>query len=159
MITMSMVSKAMKTPNFKGKIKKQLKEAEKQMHELYQQTVETWDTEIRFVGEVSEEGDILYAAVYTGQKEYAWVHEGTKPHKIKPKKPGGVLAFAGTYTAKTVPGVIQSRQGGPQGDMIFTKEVNHPGTKGRNFTEAIKKQFQPIFTQLMEQAIREALKK
>ncbi len=37
----------------------------------------------------------------------------TKPHKIRPKKPGGWLRFKGAG-----------------GGAVFRKEVNHPGTKG-----------------------------
>lgn len=45
-----------------------------------------------------------------------YVHEGTKPHTITPKKPGGALIF--------VP------KGGTM--VIMTKKVNHPGIRRPN---------------------------
>lgn len=42
---------------------------------------------------------------------------GTKPHKIFPRKPGGVLVFNSRGSS----------------DKIFAKVVNHPGTKANNF--------------------------
>lgn len=48
--------------------------------------------------------------------EYAkFVHDGTKAHIIRPKSPGGVLAF----------------QVG--GRTVFARKVNHPGTKADPF--------------------------
>jgi len=46
-----------------------------------------------------------------------FVEFGTKPHKIKPKSPGGVLAF----------------QAG--GSTVFARVVNHPGTKAQPFVQ------------------------
>jgi HK97 gp10 family phage protein len=48
--------------------------------------------------------------------DYAgFVEFGTKPHVIRPKKPGGVLVF-------TVGGV-----------KVFTRKVNHPGTHAQPY--------------------------
>ena len=44
-----------------------------------------------------------------------FVRGGTRPHEIRPKKPGGVLAFK------------------IGGRTIFTKKVNHPGTKANPY--------------------------
>lgn len=43
------------------------------------------------------------------------VHDGTRPHVIRPRRPGGVLRF---------------RVGG---QVVYAKFVNHPGTTGRPF--------------------------
>jgi hypothetical protein len=45
----------------------------------------------------------------------SFVLRGTKPHKIYPRKPGGVLRF-------TV-----------GGQLVYARYVNHPGTKPNNF--------------------------
>lgn len=45
-----------------------------------------------------------------------WVHDGTKPHVILPKKPGGVLHWVDA-----------------SGNKIFARKVNHPGYKGNKF--------------------------
>lgn len=44
-----------------------------------------------------------------------WNHDGTRPHTIRPKQPGGVLVF-------------QSH-----GRTIFARSVRHPGTKATKF--------------------------
>ena len=44
------------------------------------------------------------------------VHEGTRPHVIKPRRARVLAWFAG---------------GGTSGPIRFAKRVNHPGTKGR----------------------------
>ena len=56
--------------------------------------------------------DVVIAA----QQPYAlYVHEGTKPHTILPKKAGGVLHFM------------------IDGQDVFARSVNHPGTKANKF--------------------------
>lgn len=44
-----------------------------------------------------------------------WNHEGTFPHEIRPRRPGGVLKF-------------RSR-----GMVVFATRVHHPGTKATKF--------------------------
>jgi hypothetical protein len=44
-------------------------------------------------------------------------HEGTRPHVILPRRPGGVLVFWSGRAGKT----------------IFTRRVNHPGSKANPF--------------------------
>lgn len=51
------------------------------------------------------------------ETEYAiMVHDGTRPHVITPKTPGGVLRFEGS-----------------DGGIVFATHVNHPGTAPRPF--------------------------
>lgn len=54
--------------------------------------------------------------------EYAdFVHDGTRPHRINPRRPGGVLRFE------------------IGGQVVYARYVNHPGTKGRPFlSEALR---------------------
>lgn len=59
-------------------------------------------------------------SVYTigSDVSYApFVHDGTRPHRIRPKSPGGVLRF---------------RMGGR---VVYAKVVNHPGTRARPFLD------------------------
>lgn len=52
--------------------------------------------------------------------DYAeYVTQGTRPHVIVPRKPGGVLVF----------------QSG--GETVFTRRVNHPGTQANPFYDNI----------------------
>lgn len=51
-------------------------------------------------------------------EEYAsYVDEGTRPHEIRPRRPGGLLVF---YWPKV-------------GKVVFLPKVNHPGYKGSQF--------------------------
>jgi len=65
--------------------------------------------------------------VVSFRKPYAtYVHEGTRPHIIMPKKAGGVLAFYWPKAGKTV----------------FMRQVHHPGTQGQHYlTDAAEAEF------------------
>ena len=99
--------------------------------------------------------------VDTSDEIYGYVNDGTPPHPI-PKVPkiSGSLAFQwggkGSYKAKTAPRVIGSTGGGPTGPMVFPKQVQHPGTKARNFDDEIQKKWTPKFKRHMEKAMRDA---
>lgn len=59
-------------------------------------------------------------SVYTIGSDVSYapmVHDGTRPHQIRPKSPGGVLRF---------------RMGGR---IVYAKVVNHPGTRARPFLD------------------------
>lgn len=94
-----------------------------------------------------------------GVQKWEWMDKGTRAHDIRPKRPGGMLAFRDTYTSKTMPGVIGSRSGGSSGNLVLAKKVRHPGTKARHIEAAIRKRHQPRFRRAMERAMKEAAKK
>jgi hypothetical protein len=100
----------------------------------------------------------VYAAMDTVADGIKSDYEGTKEHIILPKN-AKRLRFQNTYTAKTVPGVIGSRSGGPSGDTVFSNGVIHPGTEARNFTKIIEKTWQSKFKRIMEKAISNAAKR
>lgn len=70
---------------------------------------------------ISEDPQRMVTALHvvggvTAHAKYAvFVHEGTRPHIIRPKNPGGVLHFYWN------------------GREVFVKSVNHPGTRARPF--------------------------
>jgi len=81
-----------------------------------------------------DSGHVIFAraggetcVVVTFQKPYAtFVHEGTGPHFIFPKKKGGLLVF---YYPKA-------------GRTIFARWVKHRGTKGQHYlTDAAEAEF------------------
>jgi len=61
------------------------------------------------------------------QDYWPYVEFETKPHVILPKRPGGVLAFP--RPGANIGGRIELSKE----DLIFTKKVNHPGTKAQFF--------------------------
>lgn len=72
---------------------------------------------------------------------FVYVDAGTRPHVIRPKKPGGKLVFKwggpGSYTAKTQPRVIGSGPSRQTGDIQHRLVVHHPGNKPRFFSEVL----------------------
>src|SRR3990172_8688033 len=56
-----------------------------------------------------------------GVQKYVYVDKGTRKHRIKPKKPGGVLAFKSKFSPKTQPRVIGSLPGFVGGETVFAK--------------------------------------
>lgn len=109
---------------------------------------------------VAAEGGALHAArirISTNDAIYRYVDEGTRPHIIAPRKPGGVLVFRTGYTSKTLPRLITSRTGGATGPTVFARVVRHPGTKARKFTETIMQRWQNRAPLLMERRVRMAL--
>lgn len=69
---------------------------------------------------------------------FIYVDEGTKPHIIRPKKPGGRLAFQSNYSARTAPVALYGQGTGKKsGPWQYRTEVHHPGNEARQFTKTI----------------------
>ena len=82
--------------------------------------VATWENKPKFTSEISlAGGDAMVLTGPTGGDEavqhFEWVDQGTRPHIIRARR-GRRLRFSSKYTAKTRPGWIGSRRGGPSGD-------------------------------------------
>jgi hypothetical protein len=96
------------------------------------------------------------------KKYWVWVSRGTglygpkhRKYPIKPRKPGGVLAFPSVYTPKTRPrGPSYGGPGTSSGPTVFAMHVEHPGTKPRHFEEAWARWGKTWFRREMENAIR-----
>ena len=119
----------------------------------FQATVATWETDVKFTTRERGRGNKLIFDVRTASEIYHYVSEGTEPHLIVPRRPLGTLAFQTGYSAKTRPGFIGSMAGGGTGGVAFAKFVQHPGTEGRHFEEAISKKWQKIYPSVMTQVI------
>lgn len=120
----------------------------------FQRTTATWEHKPKFETLVSLSGGPT-VLVDTNDQVYAYINNGTKPHIIRPVK-AKALRFSGTFTAKTVPGVLDARPGGSSGDPVFSMVVHHPGTKARNFDSMIAKKWRTPFKQRMQDAMRDA---
>jgi hypothetical protein len=90
--------------------------------------------------------------ISTDDAIYGYVNDGTRPHRIAPKG-GGVLRFNTPFQAKTVPGQIMSGPGSAGGSEVFSRGVNHPGTKPRNFDKTIKEKWDKQFGTIMQRAL------
>lgn len=99
-----------------------------------------------------------------GEGEQKWnrLNDGTRgPYPIYPGAVTGksnkvAMKFPGTYTAKTMPGVIGSRGGGAGGAPVFAKAVIHPGLKARKWDELIARKWTKRFAVRMQAAMKAA---
>lgn len=125
----------------------------------FERTTKTWKHKVKFVIVKAIPTNLGRVEILVGSDDeiYRYVNEGTRAHVILPKR-ALRLRFKGTYTAKTVPGVIDARAGGASGADVFSAGVIHPGTQPRNFDDAITKLWQKRFKRRMEKAMREAVK-
>ena len=162
------VAKAIKPQRFKEEVfAKAITDAAnlaaRDIQKDFESTIKTWKHKVKFVKEVDIKASPVQILVGTDDEIYRYVDEGTKPHPIfagiyTGKSNKKALAFPwggkGSYKAKTMPGVIGSQQGGASGPMRAFPFVQHPGTKARNFDEAVRKMWEPKFKKLMEAAMR-----
>lgn len=154
------VMKGIKPSKLKGDFRlafmNAMRKSAKEITADFEKTTQTWDHKPKFESVISLTGPGPTVMVGTDDLVYKFVDEGTKAHEIVPKRPGGVLVFPGTFSAKTIPGVIGSRAGYKGGEIIKRPRVHHPGTEARRFTEVIKGKWEKRFKSDMEDVMREA---
>lgn len=150
--------KAFNSKAFVIELEKAAKQAEKGMLKDYQSGVSTWSHKVRFNSEttINPNGG-LSIIVDTDDEIYTYVHEGTRAHDIKPRR-AKRLRFLNTYTAKTIPGVIQSRSGGSSGSVVYSRGVRHPGFPGRYFSKPIRRKWQPLLQRQLQRALDKGAK-
>jgi len=111
-------------------------------------TTQTWQHKVEF----PIDSPAPYTRrVSTSDEVYGYVNDGTRAHRIQPH--GKVLVFRTPFRAKTVPNQIMSGPGSTGGTEVFSRGVNHPGTKARNFDVAIKDKWDKQFGTIMQRAI------
>lgn len=115
-------------------------------------TTRTWKNKPTFDVTITEQGGNYGVTAGTDDEVYGYVNDGTKPHMIRPRR-ARYLRFSSGYRSKTRPQIIGSQNGGSFGDDIFSRGVNHPGTKARNFVVIIQKRRQKTVEQEISQAI------
>lgn len=122
----------------------------KEAERLFARTVRTWDHKPTFTSlvEVNSQQGTAYFVTGTDSQVYTWVDRGTgiygpnrQPIVIVPRRPGGALRFQ-AYKAKTKPGTLTSRSGGPYGPFIFAKRVVVKGIEPRDFTGQVTKEIE-----------------
>ncbi len=133
----------------------------------FEKVVANWEHQPDFKARKFITADALKLNVFPAGEHkdiYKFVTGGTKAHLIpKTPKTAGSLAFMwggpGSYQPKTRPG---GKFGGPGqvvgGQMFFAKQVQHPGTKARNFEKAICEQEKHWFSCTMENTWRRAIR-
>lgn len=119
-------------------------------------TTRTWTNKPDFTIDASKEDRRI---VGTSDPIYGYVDKGTKPHIIRPKRPGGRLTWMGTaYRAKTTPNVIGSKSSKNNNSIVYTKIVQHPGNAPRNFSIVIRDKWAKEMRIRMQSALLSARK-
>jgi len=131
----------------------------------FDKVVADWKHRVTFRARKRITQDAIKVTVFpTGDNKdiYRYVTGGTRPHVIRAKN-AHMLAFMwgvpGSYVPKTRP---IGKYGGPGvvvgGSLHRFKQVQHPGTKARNFEKAIREQQASWFTRTMENSWRRAIR-
>lgn len=134
---------------FKQAIERAKDEAEIGVLDGYYKTTKTWKHAVRFYSVRAR--DTL--TVFTDDKIYEYVSEGTKPHLIFPRR-AKALRFSAKSRAKTRPRVIASGQGSKSGKIVFSKGVIHPGTQAREFHKVIATKWEKKYPTIMRAQIK-----
>lgn len=138
-----------------------MNQAADEMKKDFIATQDTWNHEVVFTPEVDGPNDlagIFSVHVYTEDEQYKLVDAGAPPHAIYPVK-AKALRFPGTFSPKTVPGVLKAGPGFSGPPMQIRDSVWHPGFEARNFDETVAASFKPKFEKNAEKlmsAIRKA---
>lgn len=108
----------------------------------FESTVDTWRNKPTFQPGTANpvvHGDVAVVETYVEEDIYSWISKGTKPHKIVPVN-APKLIFPGTFSPKTIPGVILANPGfsGPPMEYRGEEGVWHPGIEPRQFDKQIK---------------------
>jgi hypothetical protein len=125
-------------PNLQRIVDEEFTREAKRVKQEYESTTRTWKHKPDF--EITGSETTASLDVGTDDKIYGYVDKGTKPHIIKPKRPGYPLRFNATgFKAKTVPNRLNPRAGRPaQPPTVAAMAVKHPGNEARNFSKIIQ---------------------
>lgn len=132
------------------------------LRKLFRETVNGWSNKPTFAFAQTRTSDELSIRVFSsGQYGPIWdlVNEGSPPHSIDPKEPGGFLRFRPGYRAATRPGQLRSGRKHRSGKYISSKHVDHPGFAPRKFTELIAKEFSDKYYKDMQDAVLEVARR
>lgn len=133
----------------------------------HDEVVADWDTEIEFKARkfVTKSG-IRINVFASGENKMIWIYvtQGTRPHVIKPKRPGYPLRFKwggpGSYKPKTTTAPSFGGPGEVQGGKIVRfPAVNHHGNEPRPFPAQIAREYKPTFSRDMENASRRGVRR
>lgn len=130
----------------------------------FEDVVSDWDTHVNFAIKVKVTQAAIRAEIVPtgkGKRVFGYVDKGTPAHIIRAKgarrRRGGssLLAFQTGYESRTLPvAVAHAGSGRAFGQWAFAKEVHHPGTKARLFSETIHKKTEPEFRRTVENLMR-----
>jgi len=145
-------------PEISAEIDQTVKEFEKIAVAEHAAVVKTWQHQPEFkarrYGWLVKGSHAISVQVWTDDPVWRYVDEGTKPHPIRPKKRGGVLAFPSMFKPKTQPRSLKSGAGASGGPVVITQAVEHPGTEARNFSAMLQRKLDNLFGVMINNVFR-----
>ncbi len=141
---------------FKAALKTVMMDVSDDMLKDFEKTTQTWEHDVLFEQEDKLNSVPMSVTVFTEDEVYAYVNNGTRAHPIVPIRAPALVFQGGTYTAKTMPGVIGARSGGPSGPTVFRQSVFHPGTEARDFDKTLAEKWQSKFNKMIYDALTDA---
>jgi hypothetical protein len=115
----------------------------------FKRTTSTWDHQPKFVIQRSTKGGIFSVFVYTEDRIYAFVNNGTQVR---------YATMTDDFISKTRPGVLNARAG--QGGLAFvSRQRPRPGLEARDFTGMIQDLVEPDFLEEMDRRMDIAAQK
>jgi hypothetical protein len=118
----------------------------------FEKTTDTWKRKVKFKHHATFSSGQLAIEVYTDDPIYGIVSEGTPSRTITPKRKKAIR-IPGTYTAKTVPGVLSSKSGGYSGDEVIVSVAYDHKIEPRKFDETVGKEWEEKFGEEMSKRI------
>ena len=128
----------------------------KRLQKDFQETVKTWNNKPGFTRTVSSNARQILGEVFTTNKIYGYVSNGTKGHFVAPRNKRA-LAFKSQYKAKSSPSRIPSKAGGASGNTVFSKGHFVRGIDAREFPKQIKDDTESRFERFMSNAMENAI--
>lgn len=148
------------SPNWKGIVKEVERTIDAtvkpEVLQYFERIVKSWKHKPGFRARKRATRQEIVIWVYpTGEHKAIWgyVSRGTRPHVIRPVK-AQALHFRTGYQPRTRPGGQYRGPGQATGDYVFAQEVQHPGTKARDFERHIARWYRPKFRRHIENAMR-----
>jgi len=116
------------------KIREKFTELAEQAVKEFEKTTAGWNHDVDF----KIRGSVKETNVYTDDKVYLYLNNGTRAHIVSPSGFGGVMQFKTGYTPKTSVGSLNSNSGGGgTGDFAYSKGHVVSGVEARHFDKAV----------------------
>lgn len=113
-----------------------LQELVDQSEKLFKKTYAYWKDKPGFQT-TQTTGQDWIVEYKTQDTPYVFVDDGTEPHPIQSKTPGGFLSFKTGGTPRTRKGSLQSTRGNLGDTWVRKQQVQHPGIEPRDFSGQI----------------------
>jgi hypothetical protein len=128
-------------------------------NDVFQSTVKDFSSKPNFEKNVKTESNKISGSVLTDDENYRRLNYGTRPHVIRPRRPGGMLVFRVPFKSKTTLTRLPSRAGSRGNNVIFARKVNHPGFKARKYEDRVTSKMKKPFNKIMNASLNTGAKK